>query len=169
MNVVQRAIQEERWLSKQRRLIGNRDALYEKQGIYAAWRDLFRQYVTLAQEGEVEALKRALYFIWAERAIGPLSTGIRELDEDLVRKVFDLAEKQAQDNRLDPELEWMLPYYYLVERSYLDGFGSYEALKQASNRRPLLYRECCLEVSFDQRGQMGDYWKTEQTHLRRWG
>jgi hypothetical protein len=31
-----------------------------------------------------------------------------------------------------------------------------------------LYRQRCLEASFEHRGQMGEYWKTEQAHLRRW-
>jgi len=168
MNVMQLAIQEEEWLNKQRRLVDNRDVLYEEQGVYAAWRDLFRQYVALVKEGDTEALKRALYFIWAERAISPLITGLRDLDEDGVREVFDAADKLAADNRLDPELEWMLPYYYIVDREYLDRFDSYDALKQASSRHPFLYRQRCIEVSFDHRGQMGDYWRTEQAHLQRW-
>ncbi len=62
----------------------------------------------------------------------------------------------------------MLPYYYVVERSYLDRFEDLDALKKVSREHPFLYRQRCLDVSFDHRGQMGDYWQAEQTHLRHW-
>jgi hypothetical protein len=62
----------------------------------------------------------------------------------------------------------MLPYYYVVAPSYLDRFEGYDALKRASGQHPFLYRQRCLEISFDHRGQRGAYWKTEQAHLRRW-
>jgi hypothetical protein len=62
----------------------------------------------------------------------------------------------------------MLPYYYVVERSYLDRFEDLDALKRVSREHPFLYRHRCLEVSFEHRGQMGDYWQAEQNHLRHW-
>ena len=48
MNVEQLATVEEKWLTRQRRLVGDREVLYERDGVYAAWRDVFGQYVTLA-------------------------------------------------------------------------------------------------------------------------
>ncbi len=168
MNVKQLATVEEQWLKKQHSLSGDKDSLYEQAGVYAAWRDILGQYVVLAKEGDLEALKRALYLTWAERSMSRLITGIKDLDEDSIRAVFEMADKLVRDGRLDTELEWMLPYYYLVERSYLDRFENLDALKQASREHPFLYRQRSLDVSFDQRGQMGDYWKAEQAHLRRW-
>jgi hypothetical protein len=108
------------------------------------------------------------YFIWAERSIARLITGLQDLDEDLIKEVLSIANESAGDKRLDEELEWMLPYYCVVDCSYLDRFDGYDALQQASGHHRSLYRERCLEASFDHRGQMGDYWKTEQAHLRRW-
>jgi len=168
MNVKQLAAVEEEWLNKQRGLVGDREILYERDGVYAAWRDVFGQYVALVRKGDLEALKRALFFVWAQCSIGHLTTGIKELDEEAVRETFDIADKLVRDGRLDAELEWMLPYYYLVEPSYLDRFAGWDALKQTSRGNPFEYRHRCLEASFDQRGQMGEYWKTEQAHLRRW-
>jgi len=168
MNVEQLATVEEQWLTKQRSLAGDRDSLYEQTGVYGAWRDIFGQYVTLARESDLEALKRALYFAWAERSMSRLITGIRDLDEEQMRETFEIADKLAREDRLDTELQWMLPYYYLVERSYLDRFEDLDALKHASREHPLLYRQRALDASFNQRGQMGDYWKAEQAHLRRW-
>jgi len=168
MTVEQLAALEEKWLKKQRSLVGDRETLYEQAGVFVAWQDIFSQYVALALEGDLEALKRAMFLIWAERSIARLITGLKDLDESRIQEVLTTANKLAQDGRLDTELEWMLPYYYLVERSYLDRFEGLDALKQASRQNPFLYRQRCLETSFDRRGQMGDYWKAEQAHLRQW-
>jgi hypothetical protein len=168
MNVEQLATLEEEWLIKQRSFVRDREALYEQLGVYATWRDIFGQYVALAREGDLEALKRALYFVWAECSMARLITGIKDLDEGLMKEALGIADKLAQDGRLDAELQWMLPYYYVVERSYLDRFEDFDALKRASGEHPFLYRRYCIEVSFDHRGQMGDYWQAEQAHLRQW-
>ena len=168
MNVKQLAAVEEEWLVKQRSLVRDREILYESLGIYAAWRDIFAQYAALAKEGDLEALKRALFFVWAECSMARLMTGLKDLDEGLTKEVLGSADKLAADGRLDEELEWMLPYYYVVEPLYLDRFDDLDALKKASHEHPFLYRQRCLDASFDRRGQMGDYWKAEQAHLRRW-
>ena len=95
-------------------------------------------------------------------------TGIKDLGEEITREALGLADKLVRDGRLDAELKWMLPFYYVVEPFYLDCFAGLDALKQASRMNPFLYRQRCLEASFDRRGQMGEYWVTEQAHLRRW-
>ncbi len=168
MNVEQLAALEEKRLNQQRGLAGDRETLYEQEGVYAAWRDMFGQYAALARKGDLEALKRALFFVWAQCSMSHLMTGIRDLGEDAVREILGIADRLTRDGQLDAELEWMLPYYYLVEPSYLDHLEALDALKEASRANPLLYRQRCLEASFDHRGQMGEYWKAEQAHLRRW-
>ncbi len=168
MNVEQIAAVEEEWLNSQRSLVGDRETLYERDGVYAAWRDVFQQYVALTRKGDLEALKRALFFVWAECSMSHLMTGIKDLDEETVREALGIADKLARDARVDAELEWMLPYYYLVAPLYLDRFEELDTLKQASRVNLFLYRRRCLEASFEHRGQMGEYWKTEQAHLRRW-
>jgi hypothetical protein len=168
MNVEQLAAQEEEWLKKQRNFVRDRETVYEQIGVYAAWRDIFEQYVALAREGDLEALKRAVYFVWAECSMARLLTGLKDLDEGMVREALALADKLAGEGWPDTELEWMLPYYYVVEPSYVDRFDNLDALKKASHEHPFLYRQRCLNVSFDHRGQMGDYWQAEQAHLRRW-
>ncbi len=168
MNVEQLAALEEKWLNKQHDLTGDRETLYERDGIYAAWGDLFEQYVALARQGDGEALKRTLFFVWAQCSMSHLMTGIRGLGEETVQEVLGMADKLVRDGESDAELEWMLPYYYLVAPLYLDRFEGLDALKLASRAHPFLYRRRCLEASFDHRGQMGEYWKTEQAHLRRW-
>jgi hypothetical protein len=168
MNVKQIAAVEEEWLNKQRGLVGDRETAYERDGVYAAWREVFGQYVALARKDDLEALKRALFFVWTQCSISHLVTGIKELDKEAVRETLDIADKLVRDGCLDAELEWMLPYYYLVEPSYLDRFEGLDALKQTSRVHLFEYRHCCLEASFEHRGQMGEYWKAQQAHLRRW-
>jgi hypothetical protein len=168
MNVEQLAAVEEKWLAKQRGLVGDREILYERDGVYAAWRDVLGQYVTLARKGDLEALKRAVFFVWAECSMNHLITGLKDLSEEIVRETLGIADKLVRDGPLDAELEWMLPYYYLVEPSYLDRFEDLDALKEGSRLNPFLYRRRCLEASLGHRGQMGEYWKAEQAHLRRW-
>jgi hypothetical protein len=73
----------------------------------------------------------------------------------------------ARTNGLDAELRWMLPYYCLVEPSYLDRFEELDALKRISGRDPLAYRRECLKGSFENRGHMGRHWKAKQAILRR--
>jgi len=168
MNTEQLAAVEERWLTRQRSLVGDRAVLYEREGVYAAWRAVFGQYVALAGKGDLEALKRALFFIWAECSMSHLMTGIKDLAEETIREALGIVDKLVRDGGLDAEFGWMLPYYYLVEPLYLDCFEDLDALKQASRMNPFLYRRRCLEASFERRGQMGEYWKAEQAHQRRW-
>ncbi len=158
---------EERWLRKQHRMAKDRARAYEQAGVYAAWRDIFRQYTLLARH-DLEALKRAIYLCWTQRSQNPLLSGVKDLDEDAIREVFAVANELAGTNGLDAELRWMLPYYHLVEPSYLDRFDDLEDLKRISRKDPLVYRKDCLKCSFENRGHMGRYWKAKQTILRQW-
>jgi hypothetical protein len=65
-------------------------------------------------------------------------------------------------------LRWMLPYYYFLEPRYLDSFPDLDELKRISRQDALLYRTACLESPFDDRGCMGEYWRSKQAILRRW-
>jgi len=166
-DVKQLAALEERWLRKQHRIVKDRASAYERTGVYAAWRDIFQQYASLARE-DMEALKRALYLAWTQYSQSPLLSGVKDLDEKTIREVLAIADDLARTDRLDAELQWMLSYYYLVEPQYLDRFDGQEHLKQVSRQGPLLYRHECLKCSFKNRGHMGQYWKSKQAILRQW-
>jgi len=168
MNLEQLTALEYGWLHKQRSCGEGRETLYRQLGVYAVWQDIFRQYVALAKQGDTEALKRALYLAWAERSQGPILSGVKDLDRGLLRELLGIADDLARTGGLDAELGWMLPYYYLVEPSYIEQFEGFEDLRQVSERGPFLYRRACLESSFDNRGHMGEYWKSKQAILRQW-
>jgi hypothetical protein len=159
---------EQEWLDKQHGITEDRETQYEQAGVYAAWRDIFRRCVALVRKRDTEALKRALYLAWTQVSQDPQLSGVKDLDEKLIRKALGVANELAKANELDDELRWMLPYYYLVEPSYLDRFEDLDDLKRVSRENPFAYRQACLVCSFDHRGHMGRYWRSKQVILRRW-
>jgi len=166
-DVEQLAALEQQWLQKQHRAARDGIGMDEQTGVYTAWRDIFRQYALLAKD-DLEALKRAIYLCWTERSQDPALSGVKNLDENLVRDVLAIADELARTNGLDLELRWMLPYYHFVEPSYLDRFEGLDDLKRVSGQNPLLYRKECPKGSFEDRGHMGRYWKAKQAILRQW-
>jgi hypothetical protein len=159
---------EYQWLRKQRRITGDRDSLYELSGVYAAWRDIFWQYVSLAKTRDQEALKRAIYLWWTQYSQEPAMSGVKQLDQEPAKQVLTIADKLVTKDGLDAELRWMLPYYYFLEPRYVDRFANLDELKRTSRQDALLYRTACLESSFDNRGHMGEYWRSKQAVLHRW-
>jgi len=130
-------------------------AACEQMGIYDAWRNIFEQYVILARQGDLEALKRALFLYWYSCSEPNELTGILMLDEGLIIEVLTMVNELAQKGELDTELEWMLPYYYSITDWYIDRFKGFDELKKIS-------KEPELDTSFDNRGQLGNYWKSIQ-------
>src|SRR4030042_2122651 len=66
------------------------DALCEQMGIYDAWRMIFREYVSLVRQGNLEALKRALFLLWYECSEPNELSGIKELERQLVKEVLGI-------------------------------------------------------------------------------
>jgi len=165
--VKQLAALEQRWLRKQHRIVKDRATAYEEAGVYAAWRDIFQQYASLARHN-MEALKRAIYLAWTEYSRSPLLSGVKDLDEKTVREILAIANELAKTNRLDGELQWMLAYYYLVEPQYLERFADLKHLKRLSRKEALQYRQACVKCSFRGRGHMGQYWRSKQAIVRLW-
>ncbi len=167
MNLEELTALENEWLEKQPATgyIEERDALYKQIGMYEAWQDIFRQYVTLAREGEREALKRALFLYWYGCSEPHWLNGILGLDDELAKEVLGMVNDLAKKDELDTELKWMLPWYYCIAEWYLDRFDGFDELKKASKGNPFLYKKLCLESSFDNRGQLGEYWKSIQNNL----
>jgi hypothetical protein len=158
---------EEQWLRRQHKTIQQSGSLRGLTGVHAAWQDIFCQYALLGGH-DLEALKRAIYLCWTERSQDPLLSGVKDLDQGVVREVLIIADELARADGPDAELRWMLPYYYLVEPSYLDRFDDLDDLKRISKQDPLLYRRECLKGPFENRGHMGQYWKAKQAILRKW-
>jgi len=129
------------------------------------WYDILRGYLTLARErGDLEALKRALFLTWYYQADPEWVTGIGSLDPETIREVLRLANDRARKGQLDRELIWMLPYYCAIVEWYLSPED--DALRRVSTENRYLWMTACLESSFDNRGQLGDYWKSLRNSIR---
>jgi hypothetical protein len=175
MNLEEITALEEEWLNKDKTL---RSEWYQKQpknrpnpgsdeewgmmyietGICDAWGRIFNAYVDLAREGDIEALKRAIFLVWIESTEPPQVSWIWDLDEERVKEVLCLANTMAKEGRLDAELQWMLPWYSHITH-YLCQFEDLDDIVKASKGDPFAYYEGCLKSSFDNRGQLGRYWR----------
>ena len=140
-------------------LIEQKQAELESSGIFDNYRRVYNKYVELAVQGDIEALKRALFLWWFDFAEPSFLTGIYELDGWCV---LEQLEALASTNKLDKELGWMLPYYYLITDYYFDAVLENEgqALRKFldENKNTSLPCKDLLSANLEGRGQMADYW-----------
>ena len=127
-------------------------------GIFTEYSEIHQEYVRLAQTGDNEALKRALFLQWFEYAEPTALTGIYQLDEKAKDAVFQIIEKKCQSDGLDTELKWMIPYYFQIspyfhERKY-PKFTSFCKSNPPSKKNPAPPKD----AQFSNRGLMGRYW-----------
>ncbi len=161
------------WLKKMPRhgFMEERHALFVKTGVYEAWREIFREYVILAKTGDREALKRSLFLFWYSFAEPHELSGVPELDTRLGQEVLGMVSDVLQKAEGDPELKWMLPFYYSIADFYIDYFwpGQFDDVRRASKENKDLWTTGCTESTFENRGQLGMYWKGIQDNVSRWG
>ncbi len=161
------------WLQKMpdRGFFEERETLFQKIGVYEAWRRIFREYVTLAKTGDREALKRAIFLYWYSFSEPHELTGIPVLDTNLAEEVFGLADSMLEKGECDTELKWMLPFYYSIADFYLDYFwpDRFGHVRRASKENKDLWQTLCLESTYENRGQMGEYWRGIEEGVARWG
>ena len=171
------ATQEEALLERVRELMagtGRKPMSWQEQrlaenGVFAEYGIVHREYVELALAGDLEALKRALFLQWFEVAEPSCFTGIRNLDTQARLDVFVHLERECAAKSLDPELEWMLPYYYAIAEYYMPLDGSFPALT-AFCEEHYPHGEVPLPTGdvFRGRGQMGHYWENIRSSQSRW-
>lgn len=140
-------------------LIEQQEAELESSGIFDNYRGIYNKYVELAVQGDIEALKRALFLWWFDFVEPSFLTGLHELDG---WEVLEQLETLASTNKLDKELKWMLPYYYLITDYYFDAILENElpALRKFLDENKNTSLPCTdfLSASLEGRGQMADYW-----------
>jgi hypothetical protein len=161
------------WLKKHpaRGFMEERHALFLKIGVYEAGRKIFREYVALARTGDREALRRAIFLYWYSLAEPHELSGIPELDKDLAQEVLGMVDDMLRRGETDTELTWMLPFYYSIADFYLDYYwpDQFEDVRRASKENGDLWKSLCLESTFENRGQLGKYWKGIQKNVAKWG
>jgi hypothetical protein len=161
MNELQTLAEHEGKLSSQISLVtGTVEQKYNellRLGIFADYKSVHTKYVELAKKssGEIglEALKRALFLQWMAQAEPAGLTGLYEIDSDCEKKLITLLSDTLGNQPIDPELMFMIQWYYSITDWYFDQMaselGSY--LKGQNTGKISL-------VSSD-RGAMGLYWK----------
>lgn len=174
MNLNELALLEERILAQVRGIKGTiqeKHVLLERSGIFNRYRCIYNAYVDLALQGNLEALKRALFLRWFEVAEPSFLTGIAQLDGDRSWRVLEYLEVLASTNKLDTELRWMLPYYYTIADYYFDSVleNSLPALRRFldENKDTSLPCKELLSTTLDCRGQMADYWLSMRKHCEK--
>jgi hypothetical protein len=130
---------------------GRHDEL-ARRGVFAAYSRTHARYAALAEAGDAEALKRALFLQWYCLSEAGAFTGLGEIAPAAAECVLDTLERLAAHDAVDNELQWMLGHYYAVTPFAFEG-------------RPGLRRwldtsapESADAASFQGRGQMGLYW-----------
>lgn len=133
----------------------------EYRAIFADYKAIHREYVELAAGGNEEALKRAVFLQWYRVTEPWYLCGLSGLDAAAEHQAVMLVDERCASNRLDDELSWMLPYYYLITDYYFQHVGHCPALVaycQAHPQRGLVEQPAGF-VS-EGRGQMGEYWES---------
>jgi hypothetical protein len=138
-----------------------RDEYLLKHGLYQDWRSLFVKYANLALDGDAEALKRSLFFLWYQCAEPNQLSGINELDENLAKKILIKIDTMSESGKLDSELAFMLPFYYQITEWYFERFSNLENILKASIANPNLWEKEAPKVNWGNRGVMGDYWSSK--------
>jgi hypothetical protein len=133
----------------------------EANGMYQEWRVLFEKYTQLALGDDVEALKRALFFLWYQCSEPTQLSGLDSLDELATEKILRKIEDIIVQNELDKELEFMLPYYYQVCEWYFDRFNELDILLRASRTKNELWQDEAPRSTWKSRGIMGVYWSSK--------
>ena len=138
--------------------IKERDTYLKEHGLYDAWCEIYSKYVKLAQNGNLEALKRALFYAWYQLSEPGWLSGINELPDSQTLIVVNLLEERLEKGIQDQELEYMLPYYMTVCSYYLERFYPLPNIENASSKNSDNARNQAGSSNWVLRGQMGAYW-----------
>ena len=131
----------------------------EKSNIPEKYNQIFKQYSELAAFN-IEALKRAVFFLWYSRVEPFFITGMNfENEKKSVNNVIKLLDKMIIENKLDREFKTMLNHYSNWDFLFADlsNYGNfYNYIEQNKNAEITL--ENINEMK--DRGELGNYWKS---------
>jgi len=138
----------------------HREKFLTDHGLYDEWREIYKKYVSLAKNGDIEALKRALFYAWYQLSEPGWLSGIDKLPEDQTQTVIDLLEERLSKGFADKEISQMLPYYMTVCSYYLERFYPLPHIQKASESSKDCGRPKLGSDKWSYRGQMGEYWES---------
>jgi len=138
--------------------IEQREKFLNENGLYDAWREIYSKYVKLAQSGDLEALKRALFFTWYQLSEPSWLSGINQLPDKETLSVVTILEELLEQEAEDQELKFMLPYYMTVCSYYLERFYPLPNIQKISDMNSDDAKIKAKDSSWSNRGKMGEYW-----------
>ena len=138
--------------------VKERATYLKNHGLYEQWREIYTKYVCLAEAGDIEALKRAIFFAWYQFSEPSWLSGIRDLPDDQTRIVVNLLEEYLAYPQEDLEFKQMLPYYMAVCSYYLERFYPLPNIQKVSTLIEDCGKPILLNTHWEYRGQMGEYW-----------
>ena len=143
--------------------LDERHEYLEKNSIYREWGLVFEQYVELALEGNTEALKRAVIYLWYQTCEPAPLSGLINLNNEAVVSTLEYLNKLLAKGQIDSELAWMLPYYYQIADWYIPKRVTADAIIMFSCKGSEKYISSLNKSNFIGRGQLGDYWSSIQS------
>jgi hypothetical protein len=142
--------------------VEEQDRQLTRAGVYAEYGAIFSSYVALVSEDPdgLEALKRAAFLAWYAVAQPSVLSGIGDLPESAVRRVFEELDRRCRAGPVDAELRFMVPRYFEVADFAFTRFPGLRGIEAVAGDAPDEPRDA-LPRSADQfrgRGLMGEYW-----------
>jgi len=140
--------------------------------VFGQYYQIHQNYALLAQEGNNEALKRAVFIQWYGVSEPGCYSGIpgtnswgggKGLNTVTERNILKLAERLILSDNTDAEFQWMMAWYYLISDFYFEHFlGDLSPLviklRLLNQTRKLWSDGVPSEAVLTGRGQMSDYW-----------
>jgi hypothetical protein len=135
----------------------------EQLGVYSDYAKIYQAYADLisSDEQDLEALKRAIFLSWYQFAEPSCFSGLWNLPEQMTNFIYETLEHKIENNLLDVELKWMLPFYNDVLElpfSLYPQLNHLQSFLRTAN--PDLWRREIKRNDLSLRGQMGEYWLT---------
>lgn len=169
MSLEEITIKENELLNLVRQYKGDMDLISERMrndGIFNKYSEIHSEYVKLASnEKNIEALKRAVFIQWYSVSEPSSFTGIKDLSQESEKQAFIILEKIIMGNKIDTEFHSMLFHYKEVNDITFTQFKDHQILKDYLKNIPEHNPfENLSKFSFNNRGQLGNYWESILNH-----
>jgi hypothetical protein len=129
--------------------------------IFREYKDIHFEYVELAiRYTSIEALKRAIFIQWYSMSEPEYLSGINQLDEQATYQSLDMLLRLIILEQVDEEFRWMLKLYFDITNDFIPPNSPYQTLWNFIHDLPAWGPDKLIMRKFQNRGQMGNYWKS---------
>ncbi|MEM8863381.1 MAG: hypothetical protein AAGD96_34150, partial [Chloroflexota bacterium] len=133
----------------------NLEEALEEANVFSSVQTIFSSYVELADDGNLEALKRALFYAWYEKAEPHVFSGMKFLDTESSERVLKLVGQYFElEANPDDEILAMFSHYQLITDWYFENLNTFPTPEKLSKSSYSKIK------SVDERGLMGRYWES---------